>query len=183
MGQAGHQGVLGREDHERRPEQGVRPRREDAQLGATRRGDSDGAVSKTISPPSLRPIQLVCWVLIGSGHCRPLKSSSSSAYLVTFRYHWARSRFSTFAPQRQQWRSTPSTCSRGERSVVRTPVDRRRLTVGEAGLQELQEEPLVPPVVVGIRGDDLRLPVERRTHRPQLGGACCRCSTSSSRAG
>ena len=39
----------------------------------------DGAVSKTISPPSLRPIQFVCWVLIGSGHSRPLKSSSSSA--------------------------------------------------------------------------------------------------------
>ena len=66
----------------------------------------------TISPPSLRPIQLVCIVLIGSGQSSPLKSSSSSAYFVTRRYHWARSRFSTFAPQRQQWRSTPSTCSR-----------------------------------------------------------------------
>ncbi len=40
---------------------------------------ADDAVSKTISPPSLRPIQFVCWVLIGSGQSRPLKSRSSSA--------------------------------------------------------------------------------------------------------
>ena len=35
----------------------------------------------------------------------------------------------------------------GERPVVRAPVDRRLLAVGQAGLQELQEEPLVPAVV------------------------------------
>jgi hypothetical protein len=40
---------------------------------------SDGAVSKSISAPSDRPIQLVCWSLMGSGHWMPLKSSSSSA--------------------------------------------------------------------------------------------------------
>ena len=59
--------VLGGEDHERRPEQGVRPGREHAQLGAARRGARTARSSKSISPPSLRPIQLVCWVLIGSG--------------------------------------------------------------------------------------------------------------------
>jgi len=73
---------------------------------------SSAAVVKTISAPSLRPIQFVCWVLIGSGQSRPVKSSSSSAYFVTLRYHWARSRFSTLAPHRQQCRSAPSTCSR-----------------------------------------------------------------------
>ena len=73
---------------------------------------SDGAVRKTISPPSDRPIQFVCWIRIGSGNSIPPKSSSSSAYFVTRRYHCVRSRFSTFAPQRQQWRSAPSTCSR-----------------------------------------------------------------------
>jgi hypothetical protein len=73
---------------------------------------SDGAVRKTISPPSDRPIQFVCMTRTGSGNSIPLKSSSSSAYFVTRRYHWSSSRFSTFAPQRQQWRSTPSTCSR-----------------------------------------------------------------------
>ena len=39
----------------------------------------DGATSKSISAPSDRPIQFVCWILIGSGQSMPLKSSSSSA--------------------------------------------------------------------------------------------------------
>ena len=73
---------------------------------------SSGAVVKTISAPSDRPIQFVCMIRIGSGQSRPVKSSSSSAYFVIRRNHWARSRFSTLAPQRQQRRSTPSTCSR-----------------------------------------------------------------------
>ena len=38
-----------------------------------------GAVVKTISPPSLRPIQFVCMTRIGSGKSIPEKSSSSSA--------------------------------------------------------------------------------------------------------
>ena len=71
-----------------------------------------GAEVKTISPPSDRPIQFVCWTLIGSGQSMPLKSSSSSAYLVIRKNHCSRSRFSTSAPQRQQRRSGPSTCSR-----------------------------------------------------------------------
>ena len=71
-----------------------------------------GALRKTTSAPSLRPIQFVCMTRMGSGQSMPVKSRSSSAYFVIRRNHWARSRFSTFAPQRQQRRSTPSTCSR-----------------------------------------------------------------------
>ena len=71
-----------------------------------------GADLNTISPPSDRPIQFVCMIRTGSGNWICEKSSSSSAYFVTRRYHWSRSRFSTFAPQRQQRRSVPSTCSR-----------------------------------------------------------------------
>src|SRR5664279_610383 len=32
----------------------------------------------------------------------------------------------------------------GERPVIRAPVDRRLLAIGQAGLQELQEQPLIP---------------------------------------
>jgi hypothetical protein len=67
---------------------------------------------KTTSAPSLRPIQFVCMIRTGSGQSMPEKSSSSSAYFVIRRNHCSRSRFSTFAPQRQQRRSVPSTCSR-----------------------------------------------------------------------
>ena len=56
----------------------------------------------------------------------------------------------------------------GQGPVVGAPVDRRRRPIGQPGLQELEEEPLVPAVVVGVGGDDLRLPVERRAHRSQL---------------
>jgi hypothetical protein len=71
-----------------------------------------GALRKTTSAPSLRPIQFVCMMRTGSGQSMPLKSSSSSVYFVMRRNHWARSRFSTFAPHLQQRRSAPSTCSR-----------------------------------------------------------------------
>ena len=39
--------------------------------------------------------------------------------------------------------------------VVRAPLDRRRLAVGEPGLVELEEEPLRPAVVLGLVGRDL----------------------------
>src|SRR5207248_2064087 len=35
----------------------------------------------------------------------------------------------------------------GQRAVVRAPVDRRLRPIRQAGLQELEEEPLVPAVV------------------------------------
>ena len=163
-----HERVLGGEDHERRPEQGVRAGREDAQLGRRPAWCSDGAVSKTISPPSLRPIQFVCWVLIGSGHSRPLKSRSSSAYLVTLQVPLGQVALLDLRAAAPAMAVDALDLLPGEGPVVRAPVDRRGLAVGEAGLQELEEEPLVPAVVLGIGGDDLRLPVERRAHRPQL---------------
>ena len=36
-----------------------------------------------------------------------------------------------------------------QRAVVGAPVDRRLRAIGQAGLQEAQEQPLVPAVVVG----------------------------------
>ncbi len=55
-----------------------------------------------------------------------------------------------------------------ERPVVRAPVDRRLLPIGQARLQELQEEPLVPAVVGRVGGDDLGFPCERGAHRAEL---------------
>ena len=54
------------------------------------------------------------------------------------------------------------------RLTGRAPVGRRQPSIGEAVLVELEEPPLRPPVVVGVGGDDLPLPVEDRPHRLEL---------------
>ena len=48
------------------------------------------------------------------------------------------------------------------------PVDGGRSAVGEALLVHLEEEPLVPGVVVRLAGDDLPVPVVDRAHRAEL---------------
>src|SRR5262249_26411609 len=53
---------------------------------------------------------------------------------------------------------------RKHRLVMRTPLDRRRLAVGVAGLEELQEEPLCPAVHLGLVSRDLAIPVDRPAH-------------------
>ena len=58
-----------------------------------------------------------------------------------------------------------------QRPVVGAPVDRRVGPVGQPGLQEPQEDPLVPAVVLGVAGDDLArssrtsAPIERSWRR------------------
>ena len=52
--------------------------------------------------------------------------------------------------------------------ILRTPVHRRQRAVRQAALVHLQEEPLVPDVVLRIAGDDLARPFPHRTHGPQL---------------
>ena len=48
----------------------------------------------------------------------------------------------------------------GQHGVVgRAPVGGREVAVGQTGLQELQEYPLVPPVVLGHARDELAVPV------------------------
>src|SRR4029450_482357 len=53
-------------------------------------------------------------------------------------------------------------------SVVGAPVDGRALLVGLARLEELQEEPLGPLVVVGIGGGDLVTPIKHPADPLQL---------------
>ena len=47
------------------------------------------------------------------------------------------------------------------RLVDRVPIDRGVFLIGEAGLQELQEQPLGPAVVIGVAGGHFPLPVDR----------------------
>ena len=57
----------------------------------------------------------------------------------------------------------------GEHGMVdRIPVDLRRLAVGEALLQHVEEQLLLVPVVVGRAGGELARPVERQAHRLEL---------------
>ena len=43
--------------------------------------------------------------------------------------------------------------------ALRTPVDQRLLAIGQAALEHLQEEPLVPAIVFGLAGGDFAIPV------------------------
>ena len=54
------------------------------------------------------------------------------------------------------------------RLVDRVPVHHLGLLVGNALFEHLQEEPLVPTVVVGVAGGDLARPVEREAERLHL---------------
>ncbi len=55
------------------------------------------------------------------------------------------------------------------RLARRAPVDRRHLLVGQAGLVELDEQPLRPPVVVGLAARQLAAPVVGRPQPLDLG--------------
>ncbi len=52
--------------------------------------------------------------------------------------------------------------------VARAPVHGSGRTVGQALLQELEEHPLVPAVVLGVAGDDLATPVDGGAERSEL---------------
>ena len=57
----------------------------------------------------------------------------------------------------------------GEHGVLhRVPVDLGGLAVGQLLLQEVQEQPLLVHVVVGIAGGELALPVDRQAHGLEL---------------
>ena len=159
--------MLGRQDHERRPEQRVRPRREDAQLLATcvvggrRRVEHDLAA---LGPPD--PVRLLDAHRLGEldlAEVEQLVRVPGDAQIPLVQVALLDLRAAAPA-------MTVGTLDllAGQRPVIRAPVDGRLRAVGQAGLQELQEEPLVPAVVIGVAGDDLGAPVEGRAHLPQL---------------
>ena len=54
--------------------------------------------------------------------------------------------------------------------VLRAPVDRRGLAIGQPALEQPQEQPLGPPVVLRIAGGQAARPVERHPHPIERGG-------------
>ncbi len=70
----------------------------------------------------------------------------------------------------------------GEHGLVdRVPVDDAGLLVGDALFQHLQEQPLVPAVVLRLAGRDLARPVDCQADAPASAASssrCCRRSTS-----
>ncbi len=53
---------------------------------------------------------------------------------------------------------------RQHRSQSRTPIDRNLRHVGQAPFEQLQEDPLCPAIVVGVRRTDFAVPVVRQPH-------------------
>ena len=159
--------MLGREHHERGPEQRVGPGREHAQLLATgvmggRRGlehdlGARGAPDPVglhdpdrVGPVDAAEVQQLVGV-VGDPQV-PLRQLA----LLDLRA------------------AAPAVAIRAldllarERAVVGAPVDRRHRAIREPGLEELEEQPLVPAVVLGVARDELGVPVPRGPHRPQL---------------
>ncbi len=159
------QRMLRGEDHERRSEQRVRARREDADLLAARvvvgrRGiEHDLAALRSADPVRLLDPDRVGKLNLAEVEqlVRVLRDAQVPLVQVSLLDLCAAAPAVTVGAL---------DLLAGQRAVVRTPVDRRLRAVGEAGLQELQEEPLVPAVVVGVAGDDLGAPVERGAHLP-----------------
>ena len=167
-GQLLDQRMLGRQDHEGRPEQRVRPCREDADLVTARlvvvgrdREDDLGALraadpvrlhqADRLGPVDLAEVQQLVGVAgqpqepllqVTLDDRRPAPPADAVGALDLF--------------------------ARQHDLVLRAPVDGRHRAVGQPGLEELQEQPLVPAVVLGIAGDDLGIPVEGRAHRLEL---------------
>ena len=167
-GQLRHQRMLRRQHHEGRAVERVRSRGEDAQLLAAgvmlrRRGAEDhvGTLGATDpvglhQPHRLRPLE----ALEGEQLVGVVGDAEEPLLQVALDHRRAAApadavgAFHLLASQHDL--------------VTRAPVDRGHLAVGQAGLQELEEDPLVPAVVLGLTGDDLARPVEGRAHRAQL---------------
>ena len=177
------QRVLGREQDEGRAVDRVDARREDLDVASTRRSPIASTSGNRTRAPSDRPIQFRCIVRTFSGQSVEAVDARRAARrrsAVIRKNHCSRSRLVTGVPQRQQPPST--TCSLA--STVwqrRAPVHRRALAVRQVALEHLQEEPLVPLVVVGQAGGDLALPgvadAEALRAAPSC-GRCCRASRS-----
>ncbi len=148
------QRVLGRDDHISHTEQRVAPGGVDRHLVA------HVAVLKVTSAPVERPIQLRCWVLT-----RSMKSTSSrssirrSAYLVMAQHPLA-----LFLADDLAAAALADTlhdllvCQHA--LAARAPVDGHGCLIGQVILEQLEEDPLGPLVVVGVRGVHHPVPVE-----------------------
>ena len=157
------QRVLRREHEERGAEQRVRPRRED--------GNVD--VQLLVAEEHLRalgapdPVALDRLRLLG-----PVDQRQVVEQLVGVRgdpeeplHHVPRDdgRPAALAP------AVDHVLVGDDRLVLRAPVDRRLLAIGQPGLEELQEQPLRPAVVLDLVRGRLAVPVDHPAQAPHLG--------------
>ncbi|GBD30530.1 hypothetical protein HRbin32_01638 [bacterium HR32] len=160
------QGVFGGQDHEGGAPQGVGPGGEHHQgvFGTVRRVGAEG---------HLRPLAAADPVALhGDDALRPLDprevqelvrvlGDAEEPLLEVLLDHRG---LAPFAPAVLTHHLFP-----GQGGVaVRAPVHGRQRPVRQPRLVELQEEPLVPLVVLGLAGHDLPGPVEHGPHGPQL---------------
>jgi hypothetical protein len=157
--QLGHERVLGSQDEERRPEQRVGPGREDRQLLARAlHGEDDPRTLGAADPVPLHRQHL-------------LGPRLEQRRLV-------QQRVGVLGDPEEplgqvpglDLGATPLAASvdhllvREHCLVLRTPLDRGLAPVGQALLEEAQEEPLCPAVVLRIGRRDLARPVDRPAH-------------------
>ena len=160
-------GCSGREDHERRPEQRVRAGREDAQGVAAGLVVVGGGLEVDLGAfGSADPVGLH-----DLDRLRPVESGEVQQLIRVGRRAQVPLLQVALLDQRA---AAPAASLRaldllaGQGPVVRAPIDRRLGAIGQALLHELEEQPLVPAVVLGVRGHDLGIPREGRAHRPEL---------------
>ena len=155
--------MIRRDRDEARAEDRVGPRRED--LDRRRRRDSAKRnrspwLCRSSSPASAGPCR-------ASARASPSPSSSSSAKSVIFRNHWLSLRFSTSAPDRQPRPSI--TCSLAS-TVMSTgsQLTARFLAIDQPRREQVEEQRLFVPVIIGLAGRQLAGPVEREAQPLQL---------------
>ena len=154
--------VLGREQDEVRAVDRVDARREDLDRVAVDRSRGSPALASgnLTRAPSDRPIQFRCIVSTFSGHSVRRRSAAVEQLVGVVRD--AEEPLLELA-RRDRRAAAPAAAVDdllvGEHGLAaRAPVDVRPLAVREAALEHLQEQPLVPVVVVGQAGGDLALP-------------------------
>jgi hypothetical protein len=153
--------VLGRHDHEGRAVERVRPSREDAQFVAEFGREDDFRAFGPADPVGLHRLDRLGPFKAGEVEQLVGVLGRPQIPLLQIAFLDARAAAPAVAVRAFDLLA-------GQRAVVGAPVDRRLGAIGEARLEEFEEEPLVPAVVLGLAGHDLGVPVPTGAHRPQL---------------
>ncbi len=159
--------MLRRQGQERHAEQRVRPRRVDFD------GVDDVRVRRQ---PESQPRALAAADPLGLHHAHPLRPA---IHAVQRGQQLRRIAGDFQEPLRQQLlldrrAGTPAAAVdhllvREHRAVHRVPVHPALAPLDETGAEEIQEQLLLLPVIIGIAGGELAGPVERQPHAPQFG--------------
>ena len=173
--QGRHQRVLGREHEERDSPQRVGPRREDGDLVAGL-VDAERDLG-TLGPAD--PVPLLCQHPVGPV---PLQLSHvvQQAVGVVGDLEEPLDQVAADDQRVAALAAAADDLLVGQDGLVhRAPVRRRKPPVGQPAVEQLQEEPLRPVVVVGVTGVELRGPSRRHTRSGAAWTAAGRCSRTS----